>query len=487
MTTNNNAKTMCFGKRSYKGISCSLLLDLRNVRSDQLREIDHKREFSLMCRVGYLRKSSALQLDRQYTLFRWEEICDAEMRRSKKAEAERNSLNNLLDYLISMCRDLADSDDGFSFDGFRKKYFGLGEENQKQYNVYSLWKQYAEEKTAGTARSYLNARNRFIADMGQRVKFSDIDRDLIERWKSELIDRGVSIPTINNYLRIFSIVLNEAERRFLLPAGSVKHLFHGVMKSDGSNRRKEYLKVEEWQQLWKYYVENEDDAHSEALGLFLFMYLANGLNMRDLLELRYDSYYYSTGGRELRFVRAKTRERAACEVEIPILPELRLIINRFNKYHGAKEKENALVFPYLKKAVSEIDKLKIVQAANYRVRFGVSMVAQQLGMRVNRLSATWARHSFATNLAQMGVDRNYISWAMAHTDNSITGTYIDNYSYEKMTEYNSMLLHGGTAENTASIAENNASIAENSRIKAMRLLENMSRDEIEELLKNLSR
>ena len=55
---------------------------------------------------------------------------------------------------------------------------------------------------------------------------------------------------------------------------------------------------------------------------------------------------------------------------------------------------------------------------------------------------TWARHSFASNLIQAGVPKEYVAASMAHTDSGTTDNYIDRYSYAQMCDYNSRLLEG---------------------------------------------
>ena len=55
---------------------------------------------------------------------------------------------------------------------------------------------------------------------------------------------------------------------------------------------------------------------------------------------------------------------------------------------------------------------------------------------------TWCRHSFGTNLRHAGVEIDYISEAMGHSngDHVITHIYLDAYPLEKQMEYNSYLL-----------------------------------------------
>lgn len=58
-----------------------------------------------------------------------------------------------------------------------------------------------------------------------------------------------------------------------------------------------------------------------------------------------------------------------------------------------------------------------------------------------RISGTWARHSFATNLRNAGVDMQYISESMGHsTQKTVTQLYLSSYPLNKQFEYNRRLL-----------------------------------------------
>lgn len=57
-----------------------------------------------------------------------------------------------------------------------------------------------------------------------------------------------------------------------------------------------------------------------TLDYSFFMYLGDGQNLADTLRLTYDELYYATHGKQLRFLRHKTRERneSASEVIFPV-------------------------------------------------------------------------------------------------------------------------------------------------------------------------
>ena len=320
--------------------------------------------------------------------------------------------------------------------------------------IIDFWKEFNSSKSVSTAQHYQEALNRFVKDMGSEVHFIDVNKDFVYRWRKAM-SRELCKTTINIYLRSFSAVLHSAFDKKMIRT-TPKDLFKGFNiygKNCSLSRKHWFMSVVDWARLWDfYYTEGEGNStyehwrndykknNLEAAGLLLFMYLANGMNLRDLCILRYDKLYFTTNKSSLRFIRHKTAERTAQETEFPILPELRIIIER----QGCKEKPNGLVFPYLALAIGD-EKEEICQTAfvGHVIRKRMRNVAEALDWPFVP-TPTWARHSFATNLIQSGVPKDDVAWAMAHADNSVTGNYIAAYSQQQMKSYNSLLLHQRT-------------------------------------------
>ena len=184
----------------------------------------------------------------------------------------------------------------------------------------------------------------------------------------------------------------------------------------------------------------EKHAIFRDLGLFLFMYLGDGQNLADTLRLTYGGWYFATHGKQLRFLRHKTRDRneSASEVIFPITPELQKILDKY----GNKPELGKRVFPIMSEFITPEKEVWVIQRYNRYIREHMAKIAELLDM-VQRPSSTWARHSFATNLNNSGiVPYKYISDSMGHSGNSdITSNYIGSYPLEKMLEYNWYLLH----------------------------------------------
>ena len=379
-------------------------------------------------------------------------------------------------------------DGSFDFDEFKSTWQSFKDSSTVELTPYELWEKVAGEKSAGTEESYLNSLSRFKADMGEKVRFSDFSKALIERWRDKMITKGLSKTTTNIYLRALRVVLNEALQLRLIsvePKALFKRLAIGG-KNSYDDRKEHYLSVEQWRKLWQFYESNGEGNEifqswrpsyqrdrMEALGMMLFMYLADGMNLRDVLKLRYDSYYYSHDKKQLHFQRQKVRERSGAKVIFPILPEIRVILER----HGEPEVRDGLVFGYLKDFLSkksrysddkdrEREERRLTALYNSTIGDRMKSVAKAVGLEVEP-TPTWCRHSFASNLIQAGVPKEYISASMAHSEGDTTSNYIDKYSSKQMTEYNSRLL---------------ADPAEKERDKLKELLKGMSKEELLKLI-----
>lgn len=465
--------TTTFGARSYDKISVRMVLDTKH-RAD-----------SNGCRLVVVRiikegRSLYVSANERFTEKDFEDICQAEANNTKKYKDVRKRLGDVFDRVCGKVKELV-ADDDFTFENFKRKYYNLIDPNET--TVYSLWRDVAADKSAGTEDSYLNALNRFIADMGKKVIFQDVDAKFISTWKDRMTDAGLSKTTANIYLRAFRVVLNASIEHGYVK-GDTKTLFKKMQiggKNSFNSRKHEYLDVQAWRKLWEFYKTEGDDNeiyaswrsdykrnNMEALGLMLFMYLGAGLNLADLLRLRYDDFYFSHGKAMFRFQRKKVAGRTDAEVVFPILPEIRIILDR----QGEKEERSGLVFGYLKDKLGRIDEReerRLCALINSTIRARMKNVAKAVGLEVEP-SPTWCRHSFATNLIQAGVPKDYVSASMAHSSGSsdITDNYIERYSREQMVEYNSRLLANTSKNDTE-------------RLKA--LLKGMTIEQIKEFLK----
>lgn len=324
-----------------------------------------------------------------------------------------------------------------------------------------------------TSESYQCALKSFMKVLGENtVKGFRISTAEIQLWKdgmhNGIVGKGgrregkISDTTAGIYLRCCRAVWNRCMREGYLhgtpyPFSNKKEV--GAVSIPRSAQRKQnYLNIEQMTELYNTFINKNypsewaptyvNRAHY-SLGLFLAQYLCNGFNLADAGRLVYDNYYYQTNGKAFRFHRKKTAERSAdgSLVTIPIIAPLQRILNDI----AAPPIRGGFVFPdILKGTTTEAERRRRTQQENANVQDRLIRICHEsLHWDASiRPSGTWARHSFATNLHNAGVDLDYISECMGHsaTVHAITQIYIEHYPLETMVKNNMKLLQLSTVE-----------------------------------------
>jgi len=437
----------------------SLILDIRKAG-------DYSQPLPVAVRIAYEGKKAFLRLGEKYTMEEWIQLCDYEKTGRRIQLAERNELKTLMEKIKDLTNQLI-SEGTFSIKRLQDRYQGKKDDTT---SIYRIWDEYLQEKTdsgkAGTARVGRDVRNRFVKDNGENVEFSDIDSSFIQNWTAVMKKDGLSVTYIGIVLRTFRTIVNIAISRNLIN-GSTKDMFKDSGYNKKTSRKHEFLDVTTMSQLydfWEKYEAKDENGRElyppkakqalfRDLGLFLFMYLSDGQNLADTLRLEYDGWYFATHGKQLRFLRHKTRERNedASEVIFPITPEIKKILDKY----ANEPKQGQRVFPIMSQGITPDKEIWVIQRYNKYIRKHMEIVAKLLGLE-QFPTPTWARHSFATNLNNSGrVPYKYISDSMGHSSSGdITSNYIGTYPLEKMLEYNAYLLkESKPADNKAELLE----------------------------------
>ncbi len=437
----------------------SLILDIRKAG-------DYSQPLPVAVRIAYEGKKAFLRLGEKYTMEEWIQLCDYEKTGRRIQLAERNELKALMEKIKDLTNQLI-SEGTFSIKRLQDRYQGKKDDTT---SFYRIWDEYLQEKTdsgkAGTARVGRDVRNRFVKDNGENVEFSDIDSSFIQNWTAVMKKDGLSVTYIGIVLRTFRTIVNIAISRNLIN-GSTKDMFKDSGYNKKTSRKHEFLDVTTMSQLydfWEKYEAKDENGRElyppkakqalfRDLGLFLFMYLGDGQNLADTLRLEYDGWYFATHGKQLRFLRHKTRERNedASEVIFPITPEIKKILDKY----ANEPKQGQRVFPIMSQGITPDKEIWVIQRYNKYIRKHMEIVAKLLGLE-QFPTPTWARHSFATNLNNSGrVPYKYISDSMGHSSSGdITSNYIGTYPLEKMLEYNAYLLkESKPADNKAELLE----------------------------------
>ena len=318
----------------------------------------------------------------------------------------------------------------------------------------SVWNDCIADKKASTSDTYRNARDSFLRSGVYKDKNGfAVDVNMIREWIEFMKEQNYSQTTIGMYLRACRVAFKECINRGFLR--EVDYPF-GAFSPDkikipvGSSRKTEFLTVEQWTTLYNFFIDGKyprtvksPQLIRQSLGTLLCQYLCNGCNMYDLALLRYGDYYKMSNGKAFHFFRHKTTDHSenGSEVIAPITPPFQRILDTI----AAPSKIGELVFPFLLGEGYDPDgtlaRNKIHQE-NKNLADRMAKISTILNWDVNP-TGTYARHSFATNLAQREIPIDYISFAMGHSTGNrgqITKRYISPYPLEKQMEYNSYLL-----------------------------------------------
>ena len=445
--TSSNRGEKCLAKftSSNGSVYGSLTLDIRKAG-------DYSQPLPVVVRIAHEGKKIFLRLGEKYTMDEWIQLCEYEKTGRRVQLSERNELKALMEKIKDLTNQLIE-EGNFSFRKLQDLYQGKQNDDS---SIYKIWDEYIQEKKNegefGTASVGKDTRNRFIKDNGRAVKFSDINFDFVQKWVKTMQDAKLSSTYIGINLRTFRTMVNRAIRKGYVK-GNTEEMFKDSGYNQMESRKDRFMGVAVYRQLYDFwergeakdengkelFIPRDKNALFRDLGLLLFMYFANGQNLADTLRLEYDNWYFSSQGQQLRFQRHKTkgRNKSGSEVIFPVTPEIQKILDRF----GNRPKLGERVFPILDKSKTPEQEVWVIQRYNKYIRKHMAKVAKLLNLEQTPTS-TWARHSFATNLNNAGVPREYIKSSMAHsTNNDVTSKYIGSYPLPKMQEYNALLLN----------------------------------------------
>lgn len=316
--------------------------------------------------------------------------------------------------------------DAFSFEKFEKRFL----EDRILDDVFGAYDEYIKilkgNLQFGSANFYTYSRDSIKAFVGdKRLSFKSITVQFLKRYESHMTLNGKSPTTLAMYLRCLRYLYNQA-----IKEGIVKREDYPFGKGNYEipqpQNIKKALKLAEIGKIYNYVPENSVEHFYRDL--WLFSYLCNGMNMKDICWLKYSNIH----GDHIHFRRAKTinTNRNSKPIDIIISPEVKQIIDRWG---NKPELPDSYIFPFLTDDKTYEKKHAIVAQAVQMTNQYIKRVATKVGIESNITTYT-ARHSFATVLKRSGVNVTFISDALGHTNIKTTENYLDSFEDEQKKE-----------------------------------------------------
>lgn len=379
------------------------------IKEQRLYSVDlymTKEEFSLVQNPCTINKNEDPKFKRQ--LKEWKLKCDSVLVKANK-----------------ICDDLPD----FTFRLFESKFFQNKQSGTDVYLCYAeTINRLRKNGKIGTANNYQCSMNSLRA-FSAKLSFRDVDVEFLKGYETWLLSNGKSISTVGIYLRPLRAIINEA-----ISEGKISKETHypfGKRKYQipAANNIKKALTLEEIGKLF-HYEGIPGTWWQKARDFFIFSYLCNGINVKDIALLKYKNL----DGDFITFTRAKTQHTnrtSSTPISIFLCAEARSIIERWKNVKGCSED---FLFPILEKDNTSERELRLIQQFTKMVNRYIRDIAKEV--RIEKpISTYYARHSFATILRRSGASTEFIGESLGHTSTKTTASYLDSFENDTKKEW----------------------------------------------------
>ena len=252
----------------------------------------------------------------------------------------------------------------------------------------------------------------------------DITTDWLKSFKAYWLGLGNAHASCQMYYRCLRHIYNRAIKQGLVSASAYPFKEFTI---GSTSKSKDVLYPQQLKALWDY-IPTTFSQH-RAKDYFFFLYLCNGMNIKDALSLK--------GGNiksdKIVFIRSKTENtnHETKEIVVHLHPEVRRIIEEWGDI-----RTRDYIFPCLRGCESNIERKKRKDMFTKNMNRALRLIGKNLGFDV-QLKMNLARHSYATRLKIDGIPTSMISDAMGHSSSVVTEHYlksIPNAMVQKISE-----------------------------------------------------
>ena len=389
---------------SKDGITVASILDKRKTNK--------KGSYPVKIRVTYKRVRQHYSTGKDMMPEEWDILPTS---KSKVIKEIRESIENSFALVKTNVEVLAEKG-GFSFDSLNLR---LSKASGASVNVALTAKieSLRKEERIGSMEICENVLSNIEKFAGKNISFETVSVDWLKKYeKHMLIDKKHS--TVGFHMREIRTIMNEAKK-----AGVIKDTQYpfgkGKYEIPTGEGNKKALTLTQLGQVVNFSDGNETT--EKYKDLWFFIYLCNGINVADLVKLKYKNIKDG----EICFIRQKTERttKTRKEIRATLSGEVQNLINKW----GNKLQPENYIFPYLK-GKEDAEKVKqITKDLTKRINRKMKAIGQELG--IGDITTYTARHSFATVLKRGGANIAFISESLGHNDLKTTESYLA--SFEK--------------------------------------------------------
>ena len=305
----------------------------------------------------------------------------------------------------------------FSFDRFERDFLARQIDWDDVYYAFDAHiTNLKKENRYGYANSFDDAcKSVKTFSNNKRLTFADITPNWLNRYENWLIKEGKSMATAGVYTRALRRLFNIALQEHGVKADYPFRKF----KPRTATANKRALTPKQISTIMNYQPPEGKKGRQFARDLFLFSFFANGMNIGDILRLKYKNIQ----DEEIVFLREKTKnKRSVVKIRVPLIQTLKDIINRWGRKNLSEE---VYIFPVLDGSMNEERKKEVIINTRSNLNKRLKRIAKDL--KFGHLSTVHARHSYATIMKNSGASTEYIQEMLGHSSVNVTQNYLDSF------------------------------------------------------------
>jgi hypothetical protein len=283
-------------------------------------------------------------------------------------------------------------------------------------------------KTSINYKSSKNSLNKFKPSL----RVEDVTKQFLHSYEEWYIKSrpNSSLTTINIYLRNLRAIINEVKSQNKLPVGYVYPFGKHNYVIPESRKLKTTLSREEIVKLINY-TDFETISERCARDIWLLQFYCNGINLKDLVKLRWDNKI----GECFVIQREKTKRTSRVNphpIRIPINEKINLLLDKIGK------KDSPFVLGFLKDGFTESQLVNKKEKVGKMVNKELKKISTKLNLSVP-LSTKTARDAYATSLKKGNVSIEKIAEMLGQTSTAVTRRYLDTFELDEVHRINHIL------------------------------------------------
>ena len=371
--------------------------------------------FPIVLRITKDRKVKLISLGVKCFPNEWDESNQMLKKNHNKCVQTNRVLLKMKSKALDIINDFILNDDDFSLTQFEMKFRG---KDLSKVTVLEFWEEKIEDLIRagriGNARAYKDTKTSFFKfQKNTKVMFKEITPAVLDKYETYMRSNGCTDGGIAVRMRELRALINDAIKKKVVQEKYYPFKVYKISKLKGKGIKKA-LSREEIRLIETF--DTEMHPHLvDTKNYFLFSYYTRGMNFHDMMKLTWDNVQ----GDRLYYIRSKTKGRFTIQTLEPVKEIL--------KYYKNQNRLTPFVFPILLReglTPSQIENRKSKTLKKFNRQLKEIAKIQDINKSI---SSYTARHSFATNLKQLGVSADVIGESMGHSNIEVTKVYLKDF------------------------------------------------------------